>query len=213
MQDETSKSIRESYDRIAEEYARRIFDELQHKPFDRQLLDRFASLIPKDGEACDMGCGPGHVARYLHDAGASIWGLDLSPAMLTEARRLNPRMFFREGNMLALDIPDASLSAITAFYAIVNLPKSSLPAVFSEMARVLESRGRLLLAYHTGDEVLREEELWGYKISMDFFLFRTDEIKKLLESAGFLIEEIAERDPYPDVEYPSHRTYILARKP
>jgi ubiquinone/menaquinone biosynthesis C-methylase UbiE len=213
LADQSSKSIRDSYDRIAEEYARRIFDELQHKPFDRHLLDRFASLIPKNGVVCDMGCGPGHVARYLHDAGVSIWGLDLSPAMVSQARRLNPGMVFREGNMLALDIPNGALSAITAFYAIVNIPKSALPAVFSEMARVLEPGGRLLLAFHTGDDVIREEEFWGYKISMDFFLFRAGEIKKPLQLAGFIVEEIAERDPYPDVEYPSHRAYILARKP
>ena len=63
MSDKSPDPIRESYDRIAGEYARRIFDELQHKPFDRQLLDRFAAQIPKNGQACDMGCGPGHVAR------------------------------------------------------------------------------------------------------------------------------------------------------
>ena len=33
----------DSYDHVADEYVRRIFDELQHKPLDRQLLDRFAA--------------------------------------------------------------------------------------------------------------------------------------------------------------------------
>ena len=212
MSDESPDSIRESYDLIAEEYARRVFDELQHKPFDRQLLDRFAARIPQNGQVCDMGCGPGHVARYLHNAGVSIWGLDLSPAMVAQARKLNPGMLFREANMMALDLPDASLSAITAFYAIVNLAKASLPLVFSEMARVLQAGGLLLLAFHTGDQIIREEELWGFPIEMDFFLLQPGEISKLLEVAGLVVEEVLERDPYPDVEYPSHRAYILARK-
>ena len=115
--------------------------------------------------------------------------------------------------MTALDIPDASLSAIAAFYAIVNIPKTSLPLVFSEMARVLQPGGLLLLAFHTGNEVIREEELWGFPISMDFLLFQPSEIARLLEAANFVVEEITERDPYPEVEYPSHRAYILARKP
>ena len=34
-----------------------------------------------------------------------------------------------------------------------------------------------------------------------------------LEVAGFTIEEVVEREPYPDVEYPSRRAYIFARKP
>ena len=212
MDDETTRSIRESYDRLAEEYTRRIADELQHKPLDRELLDRFAKETRGRGDVCDMGCGPGHVARYLRDAGASVFGLDLSPGMLEQARKLNPDISFREGNMLALDIPDGTLAGVTAFYAIVNIPRKSVPLVLSEIRRVLQSSGLLLLAFHTGNEVLHEEELWGQRISMDFLLFQPLEIGLELEKAGFNIEEIVEREPYPDVEYPSRRAYIFARK-
>ena len=211
--DDPTNSIRESYDRLAEEYARRIADELQHKPLDRELLDRFAQQTKGRGEVCDMGCGPGHVARYLRDAGASVFGLDLSPGMLEQARKLNPDIPFREGNMLALDIPDGALAGIAAFYAIVNIPRRSLPLVFREFRRVLQPGGLLLLAFHTGNEVLHEDELWGQKISMDFLLLQPSEIRVDLEVAGFTIEEVVEREPYPDVEYPSRRAYIFARKP
>jgi len=212
MDNETTRSIRESYDRLAEEYTRRIADELQHKPLDRELLDRFAKQTKGRGDVCDMGCGPGHVARYLRDAGVSVFGLDLSPNMLEQARKLNPDILFREGNMLSLDIPDRTLAGVTAFYAIVNIPRQSLPLVFREIWRVLQSRGLLLLAFHTGNEVLHEEELLGQKISMDFLLFQPSEIRPDLEKAGFNIEEIVEREPYPDVEYPSRRAYIFALK-
>jgi SAM-dependent methyltransferase len=211
--DGSISSIRESYDRLADEYTRRIADELQHKPLDRELLDRFAKHTKGRGEVCDMGCGPGHIARYLRQAGASVFGLDLSPGMLVQARKLNPDIPFREGNMMSLDIPDGTLAGIAAFYAIVNLPKQSLPVVFREFQRVLRPHGLLLLAFHTGDEVLHEDELWGQKISMDFLLFPPSEIKLDLEAAGFTIEEVIERDPYPEVEYQSRRTYIFARKP
>jgi len=212
MDDETTRSIRESYDRLAEEYTRRIADELQHKPLDRELLDRFAKQTKGRGDVCDMGCGPGHVARYLRDAGASVFGLDLSPGMLEQARKLNPDISFREGNMLSLDMPDGTLAGVTAFYAIVNIPRKSVPLVFSEIRRVLQSSGLLLLAFHIGNEVLHEDELWGQKISMDFLLFQPSEIGLDLEEAGFNIEEVVEREPYPDVEYPSRRAYIFARK-
>jgi SAM-dependent methyltransferase len=212
MDNETTRSIRESYDRLAEEYTRRIADELQHKPLDRELLDRFAKQTKGRGDVCDMGCGPGHVARYLRDAGASVFGLDLSPGMLEQAQKLNPDIPFREENMLSLDIPDGTLAGVAAFYAIVNIPRKSLPLVFREIWRVLQSRGLLLLAFHIGYEVLHEDELWGQKISMDFLLFQPSEIRLDLEKAGFNIEEIVEREPYPDVEYPSRRAYIFARK-
>jgi len=212
MNDPTD-SIRESYDRLAEEYARRIFDELQHKPLDRELLDRFARETDGRGDVCDMGCGPGHVARHLRDAGASVFGLDLSPRMLEQARKLNPDIPFREGNMMSLDIADGTLAGIAAFYAIVNIPRQSLALAFREFRRVLGPEGLLLLAFHMGEEIIREEELWGQKISMDFLLFQPSEIKAGLEAAGLTVEEVVEREPYPDVEYPSRRAYIFARKP
>src|SRR5216683_6059414 len=122
MDDPTINAIRESYDRLADEYTRRIASELQHKPFDRELLDRFAGAVAGRGDVCDMGCGPGHVSRYLYDAGATVSGLDLSPRMIEQARQLNPGISFHEGNMMSLDMKDATLAGIIAFYAIVNIP-------------------------------------------------------------------------------------------
>ena len=81
------RKYQESYDLVADEYVRRIFDELQHKPLDRQLLDRFAASVRDVGPACDMGCGPGQVARYLHEQGAGVCGVDLSPASRSSSRR------------------------------------------------------------------------------------------------------------------------------
>lgn len=96
----------------------------------------------------------------------------------------------------------------------MNIPQESLPAVFREMQRVLQPGGLLLLAFHIGDEVLHEDELWGRSISMDFFLLQPSAIRRHLEAAGLAIEEIIEREPYsPDVEYQSQRAYIFARKP
>ena len=84
--DDTGNDVRDSYDRVTEEYVARIAEELEHKPLDRQLLERFATDVRGVGLVCDVGCGPGHVARYLHDNGASVRGLDLSPAMVARLR-------------------------------------------------------------------------------------------------------------------------------
>lgn len=206
-------SIRDNYDRVADEYARRIFDELRNKPLDRQLLERFASATAGSGLLCDIGCGPGHVGRYLHDAGAEVFGVDLSPAMLGKARELNPGMQFRRGNMLALDLPDHSLAGITAFYAIVNLPPDALPTAFRELHRVLQPDGLLLLAFHIGSEARHLTEFLDRPVDLDFYFFQPEGIRSMLEEAGFAIDEIVERDPYPEVEHPTRRAYIFARKP
>jgi len=81
------------------------------------------------------------------------------------------------------------------------------------MLRALQPDGLLLLAFHIGDEVLMEKELWGKKISMKFCLFPTQEIQAYLEGAGFRIEDVVEREPYAlNVEYQSRRAYIFGRK-
>lgn len=207
-------SIRDSYDRLADEYARHLFGELQNKPLDQELLNRFASEVKGRGEVCDMGCGPGQVTRYLRDAGVTVFGLDLSPGMLEQARRLNPDIRFREGNMLALELEDQSLVGITAFYAIVNLPEESLPLIFREMQGVLQPGGLLLLACHVGEKVVHVQEMWEQPVAMEFFFFQPSALRRYIEAAGLEIEEVIERGPYaPEVEHQSQRAYIFARKP
>ena len=106
MDPQKLSNYQSSYDRIAEEYTVRIAGELKDKPLDRMLLEGFAARVNGTGRVCDLGCGPGHVARYLHDRGVDIFGVDLSPGMLEQARKLNSNIEFQQGNMLALDVED-----------------------------------------------------------------------------------------------------------
>ncbi|HEV2989278.1 MAG TPA: class I SAM-dependent methyltransferase [Candidatus Angelobacter sp.] len=206
--------IRTSYDKLAVEYARRIYTELDHKPFDRQQLDNLGILVREQGPVVDLGCGPGQVARYLIDRGVKAFGLDLSYGMLVEAQKLNAEVAFIEGNMLALPIASNQLAGVIAFYSIIHLDRGRIVDAFSEMFRVLRLGGHALLAFHLGDDVLHTSELWGHKVDLDATFFNTKEITHGLMLAGFKIEAAVERDPYPpEVEYQSRRGYILAEKP
>jgi SAM-dependent methyltransferase len=150
--------LRNSYDRVADEYARRISDELKHKPLDRQLLDRFAAGVKGRGVVCDMGCGPGQVARYLHERGVSVIGVDLSSGMVGHARQLNPEIEFRQGSMLALDLPNEAWAGIAAFYSIIHIGPAEIGQALRELKRVLRPGGLLLLAFHVGEEIIHLDE-------------------------------------------------------
>ena len=213
MIEQKTSDVQSSYDRVAEEYVRHIYDELRHKPLDRQLLDRFADRVRGEGLVCDLGCGPGQVARYLYDGGVATCGIDLSPGMVERARQLNPGVDFRQGDMRSLEAPAEAWAGIAAFYAIVNLPPVDLAEAFREMWRVLQPRGLLLLSFHVGEEISHVDDLWGCAVCLDFYFFRTGDVESHLRAAGFDIDEIVEREPYaPEVEYQSRRAYILARK-
>lgn len=202
-----------SYDRIAEEYVRRIYHELDGKPFDREMLDRFAERLRGRGVVCDMGCGPGHVASYLAGRGLEVVGVDLSPGMVAQATALNPGIPFRVGDMLALDEPDGAWAGIAAFYSIIHIPPEQVVAALTELRRVLMPGGLLLLAFHMGNETVHVEEMWARPVALDFTFYDPSAMVGYLERAGYGVEEVRERAPFPpDVEHQSRRAYLLARK-
>jgi ubiquinone/menaquinone biosynthesis C-methylase UbiE len=206
--------VESGYDLVADEYARRIYDELQHKPLDCKLLDRFSDSVRNAGAACDLGCGPGHIARYLHGQGVEVSGMDLSAGMIQCARRLNPGIQFNQGDMRALPVKDNSWAGIVAFYAIVHLAHDDLVQALQEMMRVLMPGGRLLLSFHIGEDTSQIEDLWDSGAALEFHFFRVSTVAGAIRRAGFEIEETIEREPYgSEVEYQSRRAYIFAHKP
>jgi SAM-dependent methyltransferase len=148
------------YNRVADEYVRRISDELKDKPLDRQLLDRFAESVRNLGIACDMGCGSRHVAPYLHEH-----------EMVARACRLTPAVEFRQGDIMALDVPNETWADIVAFYSVIHIPRMDVVYALRELRRVLRPGGLLLLSFHIGDKTIHLDEWWGHEVCIDFFFF------------------------------------------
>jgi ubiquinone/menaquinone biosynthesis C-methylase UbiE len=207
-----AKGVRASYDCVAEEYGRRYFHEFDHKPFDREILDRFAERVRGRGPVCDLGCGPGEVACYLHSHGVEdVLGIDISSGMVEQALKLNPDLIFRQGDMLSLEAENDSWGGLAAFYSIIHIPRERVADALREMERVLKPGGMLLLTFHIGQETVHLDEWWGNEVSLDFFYFETKEMTTNLERAGFEIEKVVERDPYQDVEAQTRRAYVFAK--
>ena len=143
--------------------------------------------------------------------GVQMLGIDLSPEMVRWATQLNPDVEFRVGDIRALDLPDASLAGIIAFYSVIHLDPSELETAFRELRRVLAGNGLLLVAFHTGDHTVHLDELWEQPVSLDFRFLLPSTVIAALHAAGFLVIESVEREPYEGVEYPSRRCYLIAR--
>jgi ubiquinone/menaquinone biosynthesis C-methylase UbiE len=201
------------YDSVAKEYAEAFTGEHQKKPMDQEILRRFALEIGDRKPVWDFGCGPGQTTRYLKDLGVEISGLDLSEKTLEQARRIHPGMTFRKGNILDLEFEDDTIAGIVAFYAIVHFTEEKVKTAFREIYRVLQPGGEFLFTFHVGEETIHLEEFLGKKIDIDFRFFPVDFIAKVLKETGFKKIKIIEREPYPGVEYESHRAYVFALKP
>jgi uncharacterized protein YceH (UPF0502 family) len=202
------------YDAAAAGYARELADELAHKPFDRWLLDRIAAEAD-GGPVADVGTGPGHVAARLAASGAQVVGVDLSPAMVDEARNRFPDLEFQVGDLTTLLRPRAAAgwSAITAWYAFVHMAPAELPAVIAGLVRVLVPGGRLAFALHVGEEVHHVDELFGAPVDLDFVLHDAAEVVEAVTAAGLVDVEWYLRSPLPDVEVTTDRLYVVARRP
>ena len=202
------------YDAAAAGYARELSAELAHKPFDCWLLDRIAGDA-NGGPVADVGTGPGHGAARLAASGASVVGVDLSPAMIDEARNLFPDLEFEVGDLTNLLRPRAAAgwSAITAWYAFVHMATSELPAVIAGLARVLVPGGRLAFALHAGEEVRQVDELFGAPVDLEFVLHNASEVVDAVAAAGLVDIEWYLRSPLRDVETPTERLYVVARRP
>lgn len=208
-----NEETRKSYDLVAADYAENFRDELAEKPFDRKMLDWLFEKIGDAGTICDMGCGPGQIAGYLAEKGARVCGVDLSGKMVEEAEKLNPGIEFLQGDMTNLEaIADDAFGGIAAFYSIIHVPRTALDKAFGEFRRVLRPNGVLLVAFHIGRETVQMDEWFEKKVALDFNFLETVEIKENLTANDFKLEEIIEREPYPEIEYQSRRAYVFARK-
>lgn len=203
-------ATRAAYDTVAESYAELLAGELTAKPLDRAMLAAFAELVPDGGPVADLGCGPGRVTAHVHGLGLDVFGVDLSPAMVDEARRRHPGLRFDVGSMAALDLRDGELAGIVAWYSVIHTPPERLPSLFAELRRVLVPGGRLLLAFQAGDERVHLQQAYGHEISLYAYRLDPDRVTGQLMDAGITVEARLVRGPEPPEKVP--QAYLLARR-
>lgn len=115
------------------------------------LLRRLGVLDP-GGRVLEIGTGAGRVALALAPSVAEVTGIDISEAMIEEARRrgagvANARFLVTDGRGLArfADAAAELVLAVDCFPYIIEAGEAVLDAHFREAARVLAPGGDLLI--------------------------------------------------------------------
>jgi len=203
---------RTAYDAVAVDYARLLEDELARSPLDRALLGHFAELVDLEGggTVVDVGCGPGRITGHLKTLGLDVSGVDLSPGMVAEAQRRHPQITFSTGSLAALDLADASVAGVVAWYSVIHTPSALLPEVFAELHRVIRPNGLLLLAFQAGGFSVRHEQAYGHAVTFEAHRHDPDRVTGQLADAGFRVTVRTERAAQDYEKTP--QAFLLARR-
>ena len=179
--------VRSSYDAVATAYADHLVDELGELPFETWLLDRVVSHAAGQ-PVVEVGSGPGHVTAYLADRGAEAMGIDLSPGMVSEARRRFPDRSFEVGDLRRLTRPATSSgwAAVLGWYSLIHLAASELPDAVAALVRPL-----------VPDVVLHEPA----------------SVAGIVATAGLVDLEWYLRGPLTARGETTQRLYVVARRP
>ncbi len=174
--------MRGAYARRASEYAELLGSIEATAPADRELIGSWAARVR--GPIVDLGCGPGHWTDFLHRAGAEVIGLDPVEEFVVHARRRFPHVTFGLGGAERLDLPDAGLGGILAWYCLIHTDPHHLNPILAELARVLRPGGSLLLGFFAGAQL----RPFAHAVATAYF-WPVPELTARLEDAGFVVTE------------------------
>src|SRR5262249_21242613 len=152
----------------------------------------------------DAGCGTGlPTARQLVDAGAEVTGIDISPVMLSLARANVPEAEFLLQDATEVDASLGVFDAVVAFFSLLMLPRSDIPAALASLRAVLRPGGWLVLGMVEAD--LDDVPIPFLGVSVHVTGYFEEQLRRVASEAGFrIVSEQTERyapvDPYTQPE-------------
>lgn len=109
-------------------------------------INRYRSMFRQaTGDVLDVACGTGENFRYLNQA-RSVTAIDLSPAMVVQARQRGTDFTIAMGDAQAMEFEDDSFDTIVSALSTCTFPDHI--AAFREMQRVVKPGGTIMLLEH-----------------------------------------------------------------
>ena len=143
----------------------------------------------------DIGCGGGATLQRLlkRSKEARVYGIDISEESVAKARKvnadvLNKQVFVTQGSAEKLPYPDGTFDLVTAVETVYFWP--NLPGCLQEVRRVLKPGGRFAIMV----EVVERDSVWTDVVE-GMTAYSPEELKSLLDMAGFVETEIHRKKP------------------
>lgn len=137
----------------------------------RARVARLADIRPGT-RAIDVATGTGAQARAFAESGAHVVAVDLSPRMLSIARRKHRDLDIEivEADATDLPAPDASFDVSCVSFALHEMPRDVRARVVGEMARVTRPGGTIIVV----DYALPLHRVWRWLVYHVVKLYERD---------------------------------------
>lgn len=184
--------LREAYDNLASGYGMADGEER----VDEEVMRLFLKHVTAPAKILDMGSGPGQYSRCFAREGFDVVAMDNSPEMIKEAeeRGLPPGMSAVCVDMRKMDFEEESFHAVFALASLIHLTPDALPNVLNRVRAILVRDGLFLANFAISDKGLRRERESQTEYAQAGRFFQhydtQDEPRRMLEAAGFEIEEM-----------------------
>ena len=212
--------VRASYDIVAERYANDLADEMVARPFERGMLLAFSELVRPLGPGIvgDVGCGPGHIAKHLASLGVQVVGIDISAAMIAQARIKFAAGEFRVGSMFHLGESDGSWLGVIARYATLHSSRDERLQAYREWHRVVRPGGFLSCCFYESapdqppGSIYHLRSWFGFNVDLTTYFVAVEDAAAELEQCGFEVVAALVREPLYSNELPARRCTIVAKR-
>ncbi len=143
---------------------------------EKTLLEWLIGHFQEPSSILDVGCGTGHFTRYFETLGLRAVGLDISPAMLAEARRHGLRVAV-QADAVHLPFADGAFDLV-AMITTIEFLRDPLAAL-QETSRVAR-RGLILGVINRKSWIGREYQQQGGPPWQSAHFFTPDELIQML---------------------------------
>lgn len=188
---EKSESVMRDYNDIASEYCDEFCDTEVYNGF----IDKWLKTI-KEGNILDVGCGGGSNCKYINEKdGFQACGIDFSDGMIAEAKKRYPSVKINKMDMTNITFSDQTFDGILSNCSFIHIPTELLSQTLQGFKRILKQNGKLLLIVldGTGEKMVEEPYRKGQDVYAYTKYFTEEEIYKLLNNNGFIVDRIEKR--------------------
>ncbi|MDP2909825.1 MAG: class I SAM-dependent methyltransferase [bacterium] len=145
-----------TYNALAEEYEKRtkaLFSVTQN------AVNAMSNYVRPKGKILDIGCGVGLAASFFSYKGFEVTCIDISPKMISFAKKRNPSATFIQGDFLTTNF-DSLFDGVFAFSFIHLFPKDVALRILQKIHQTLDYGG---IAHIDSTKSKNSKEGWEVK--------------------------------------------------